>query len=178
MKSRTVLQGFALALVALMAAGSASAASPRGRNHHSFEGVWRLDSRQDQYGLREAVRDRTQERDRGRSSGWDRRDGNRWGRDDESFGSNRGRGMGARLPASFQIDRERRAFRLETLDGRLLREIDVARGNRLQDRHTGRNGATIVDTYTLANGGRHLTVHTVVRGPRGTREFTRVYERA
>lgn len=66
---------------------------------------------------------------------------------------------------------------------RLLREIQVGRRgdwnrDRLQIDRTGFGGATISETFTLIGRGDRLVVRTTVSGPRGSREFTSVYERS
>jgi hypothetical protein len=72
--------------------------------------------------------------------------------------------------------------RVENQSGRLLREIAVDRraawNRTIVAERTGFNGGRVTEEFSLANRGRQLVVHTTMVGPRGSREFTSIYERA
>src|SRR5262245_53351389 len=86
------------------------------------------------------------------------------------------------LPRVIRVERDRRDLRVENVNGRLLREIDIrsgdARDGRVQVVTTGFGGARIVETYTLRERGRELVVQTTVHDRRGSRQFTSIYDRA
>jgi hypothetical protein len=178
MKTNALKHVMALGLAAMMAVGASGVASAR-TNARDYLGVWHLDDRNGDGWGRDG---RWNDRDGGRQDEWNDRQDSRYGspgRDDyrgERYGS-RGRLFGARLPETFRIERNRREFRLESMDGRLLREMDAGRNRQLTSQ---RNlpGARIFETYTLTNNGRRLMIRTTIRGSQGTREMTSVYERA
>ncbi|HEU4723775.1 MAG TPA: hypothetical protein VFU59_00615 [Candidatus Eisenbacteria bacterium] len=105
--------------------------------------------------------------------------------------------MSTALPPRFVIDQRRNIIRVEDFRGRVIQEIVVGgpnrnRGNRgeyvagiwrdsklLTVQTAGRN-TRIIQTFSLANRGRTLVVHTRQDG-RGTRhdvEYTNVYQKA
>jgi hypothetical protein len=125
----------------------------------------------------------------GRGSGGDERGGdNSGGWDRAGNGPRHGFG-GGRLPDLLRIEQGRNDLRIEDGSGTLVRELvfsgparsghDVARwrGDHLEMNRTLPNGATIVERMSLDRRGRQLEVLTSVSGPRGARQFRRVYDR-
>jgi hypothetical protein len=177
MNTRKWTRSLAVGLVALTALAGVASAQPR---NHGFLGTWRLESRQGQdwgRNIERRMHDGAGDHGDSRGSpqyGWnDSRGSSRQG-----WNGSRGSRFGtARLPQTFRIDRERRSLQVETMDGRVIRELQSARNRQLTSHRTS-HGRTFVDTYSLTDRGRRLVVRTVVRGPRGTRETTRTYLRA
>ena len=183
MKTNALKHVMALGLAAMMDIGATGVASAR-TNPRDYLGVWHLDDRHGDGWGRDG---RWNDRDYGRQDEWnDRRDSRYGSRDrDESRGRDEPRGrydsrgglFGARLPETFRIERNHREFRLESLDGRLLRELDAGRNRQLTSQ---RNlfGTRIFETYSLQNNARRLMIRTTIRSSQGTREMTGFYERA
>ena len=180
MKTNTLKHVFAVGLAAMMALGAAGVASAKARAR-DYVGVWQLDDRQGNSWGQDRNRGYN-DRDHGRQGDWgdDRygsRNDDRYGsRNDSRYGSGGGFRM-ARLPETFRIERSRRDFRLENMNGQLLRQVDFGRNNQLTSERSI-FGAQIYETYTLVDNGRRLLVRTSIRGSQGTRQMTSVYERA
>ncbi len=171
MKTRALRQVMALVMAATIGLGTAGVASARATRPRDFVGVWRLDARHgDAWG--------------GPQGGWNDERGGWSDRDGRYDRGNQGRGPRrgdfGRLPETFRIDRDRRDFRVESLDGRMLRDLDAGRRGRDLTLVSERNllGIRVVETYQLTGNGRQLVIHTVANSPRGTRESTQVYDRA
>jgi hypothetical protein len=173
MNRNVMKHGLTLGLAAIMALGAVGVASAKTRAK-DFVGVWQLDARNGDGSNHGGGYS-------GRQGDWgDSRGGNDYGNGNDRRGSGQGyRGsqdFGA-LPATFRIDRDRRELQVESMDGRLLREMNSA-GNRQLTSQRRFLGTTIIERYSLSDNGRRLVIRTSIQGPRGSREMTNVYERA
>lgn len=176
MKKKALKHVMAVGLAALVSMGATSIASAR-TNARDYVGVWRLDEqRGNGWGRDGNWNDRGWNDDR---YGNDRYGNHRDGRNDrrDSGHGSRGGWLGARLPETFRIERNRRDFEIESMNGRTIRDLDVGRNRQLVSQRTV-FGARIFETYSLVNGGRRLLVRTQIRTAQGTREMTSFYEKA
>jgi len=162
----------AMTLAGLGGPSMASAQQSYDYGHHSngswrndgahtadFAGMWRLES------------------PRGNAGGWNNGRNGRGGDDRGGWNFQR-----AQLPEVIQIERDRREIRVENQNGQLLRRTWTGRR---RDRNDGSfqvessvRGARVTEVFSLQSGGRELVVRTTIEGPRGSRQFTSVYDRA
>ena len=174
--------GLALALAGIMALGVVGVASakPRARD---YLGVWQLDQGQNGWNNHGGYGQQNGQwgGHDGGNGGWGNgnvgRDQNGYGQDAYRQNGNRGQRMFAGLPETFRIDRDHRHLQVESMDGRVLREMNGSGHRQLISQRTFL-GQTIIETYSLSDRGNRLVIHTSIQGPRGARDMTSVYERA